>query len=255
MARKVPFFSSYRTVGTIGTWAEYTLWAAVITAILNLLIDLCIISNAQAGLQKFLSRSSGFLALAYFFADILTNYLFQCAEAHRRNDLFDNSLNTVLAEENTEEYFTNDAIATGIYKLGVNGFENAFFTSSLAGRYLITMTWKTALVVLIFIGVMVYGDNSTLLVVLQLALPLTIIQQTIRLLIFKNRLDRIIDSYKRIFHIPKGTAQDNLIMHTVTNYEATLAWASIKIPDEQFNRMNDELSDRWEEIKKRHNIQ
>src|SRR5690606_3146198 len=64
-------------------------------------------------------------SVAYFLSDIISNYLFQLAEAKRRDDFFDNSLKTNYSEVNSNEYFTNDDISPGIKKMGINCFENS----------------------------------------------------------------------------------------------------------------------------------
>jgi hypothetical protein len=255
MAKKVPFFADYKTIGRISTVSDWTLWLAVISALVSLSIDLKIFKDLSGKIQHYSNIVSCFLAVVYFTIDMLTNYLFQCAEAHRRNDFFDNSLNTVLADENTEEYFTNDNVAASIYKLGVNGFENSFFTLNISSRALKGMVVKSTVVFFIFLTVALFAGERILLVVLQLALPLTIIQQTIRMLVFKNRIEQVHENFKRIFAMSPGDKQDNLLIHNVTNYETTLAWASIKLPNNLFNKMNGKLSLQWTAIKNRLNIQ
>jgi hypothetical protein len=256
MAKKVPFYADYKTIGIISTVADWVLYLSVATAVGSLLIELNQFPNITGNWQELLTGASCFFSILYFCIDLLSNYLFQCAESHRRNDFFDNSLSTVLSNENSEEYFTNDNIRASIYKLGVNCFENSLFTHSIARRYLQHGLFpKTVIVFIIFLLAALFGGNRILVIILQLALPLTIIQQTIRLFYFKNRLGHIYDCFMRIFAMPQGDKQDSLLIHSVTNYEATLAWACIKLPDATFKKLNSSLSTQWVQIKQRLNIQ
>lgn len=255
MARKVPFFADYKNIGKLSTVSDWMLWLSVAAAALSLAIEWNLVADPTGVWQQFLNAVSCFLALTYFTSDLLVNYLFQCAEGHRRNDFFDNGLNTILANQISQDYFTNDTISAGMYKMGVNGFENSFFTLNIAKRYLKGMVVKSAMVFVIFLIAALFGGNRVLIVVLQLALPLTIIQQTVRLLIFKNRVEQVYEYFKRIFQLPKGDQQDHLLIHNVTNYETALAWASIKLPDDIFDEMNPILTMQWENIKQRLNIQ
>lgn len=254
MARTVPFFADYKTIGILGTTAEYFLWISVTTSVAGLTIEHKIVTDSTGNLQSFLTGMSGLLAVLYFLIDLLSNYLFQCAEIHRRNDLFDNGLNTVLANQNSQNYFTNDNLPPSVYKLGVNTFENSFFTQAIARKFLQSMIIKSAIVLIAILCVTIFGGNRLLLNVLQLTLPFTIIQQTARLLILKNRVEAIHENFKRIFQLNRGDKQDSLLIHNITSYEAALAWASIKLPDEIFSKMNRALSAQWNLIKQRLNI-
>lgn len=255
MAKKVPYNVDFKTIGKLSTIADWLLYISVLIAAITLLIEWKYINDTTGNIQKIINSVSCFLSLLYFGIDILTNYLFQCAEAYRRNDFFDNSLNTILSDQNSEEYFTNDTIKASIYKMGVNGFENSLFTLNIANRYFKRMFVKAVMVLGIFLMVALFGGNMLLTTVLQLALPLTIIQQAIRIFYFKTRIDHIHECFKRIFVMPPGDKQDHLLIHNVTNYEATLAWACIKLPDDIFDKMNSTLSAHWIQLKQRLNIQ
>lgn len=253
MNKIVPFNVDYKLVSRIDLFAQALLYISVIVSVLTLVTEKYVETNKEQTLYFFTALNC-VLAIGYFVADIILGYVFQAAETKRRNDFFDNSLSTQLANKNTVGYFSNDQLQPGVIKLGVNSFENSFFTKNVSGKMLLPMVIKSIVIVFLFLCVAFIPDKKLFTTILQLALPYTIIQQTIRLFVFKHRIDNIFEKFKAIFSSTTDGQKMNLIIHTVTSYEATLAWGCIQLDSTKFDKMNPELSIEWEEIKRRHNI-
>ncbi|WP_126247830.1 hypothetical protein [Chitinophaga rhizosphaerae] len=255
MAQRVPFYASFKTIGHLNAAGDWLLYLSVFINIANVLIERLPVTDQTTTWKQIVTGLICLLAICCFLLDQLSNYLFFCANMWRRNDLFDNSLNTVLSEVISEGYFSNDEIHPGIYKLGVNSFENTFLTLAVVKEQLRSSVIKLAIVVIVMLFAIIFGPNEWFIVLIQLAIPFVIAQQTIRLLLLKNRLAMILDSFKQTFALPRGQAQDNYIINAMTNYEATMAWASIKLSDKLFDEANSLISGQWIELKKRLNIQ
>jgi len=87
-----------------------------------------------------------------------------------------------------------------------------------------------------------------------IALPFTILLQSIRLFLYNKRMKDVFKIYQRIFSSTVNEKKENLIISNMTNYETVLSWACIKLDSKLFEKMNDDLSAQWEDLKKKYNI-
>ena len=142
----------------------------------------------------------------------------------------------------------------GIIKMGVNSFENSFFSKSVSKKMLTPMLIKSALVLALFLALALFTDREILTTALQLALPFTILLQTIRLFLYNKRMKDVFKTYQRIFSSTVDTKKEYLIISNMTNYETILSWACIKLDSKRFDKMNDDLSAQWESLKQKYNI-
>ena len=150
MKRIVPFSVNYETIRKINLAGNLILYLSAILAILVIINGKLDFPN-KVDIDKFLNSFLSFFSIAYFLEDLIQNYLFQLAEVHRRNDFIDNSFDTTLSDKNSKGYFSNDDLKTGIYKLGVNCFENSFFTKTVTLSMIPFMAIKSIVIVLLFI--------------------------------------------------------------------------------------------------------
>lgn len=254
MTKVVPYKKDFDLVSLVDKISNSILWSSVVASIATIIISYSKIEQTTENiLTTVLNSIICFLAVSYFLSDIISNYLFQKAEAKRRDDFFDNSLNTSHSEENSNEYFTNDNITPSIKKMGVNCFENSFFTKSVSAKMLKPMIINSIVVFLLFL-ILAITNNHLFVTALQIALPYTIIQQTIRLFVFHNRIENICKRFRQIFTTHNKKTITKSILHNVSSYETTLSWACIKLDSKLFDKMNDELSENWNKIKTKCNI-
>ena len=254
MTKHVPYKNDYTLVETNESLSQFILWFSVVISIITLIISKGSFPSCKETIVLFLNSLNCLLAVVYFVSDIVANYLFQMAEAKRRDDFFDNSLSIQLAEANSEGYFSNEHLSHGILKMGVNNFENSFFSKKVSEKMLRPLLIKSAVVLFLFLALAIFTDREILATVLQLVLPFTILQQTIRLLLYNKRIKDVFKHYQKIFSTTTNDKKEQLIIHNMTSYETTLSWACIKVDSKLFDEMNDELSKDWEEIKKKYYI-
>ena len=98
MSKKVPYKADYDIVETIESISLSILWFSVAISVLTLIVLKFGTFSSNEVIVPYLNTTNSFLSVIYFISDIVSNYLFQIAEAKRREDFFDNSLNTQLAE-------------------------------------------------------------------------------------------------------------------------------------------------------------
>lgn len=254
MSKKVPYKSDYNLVELNELVSKVILWMAVLVSISILWASSYKSLCFRGVLLQILNNIGCFLSVSYFISDLVANYLFQLAEAKRREDFFDNSLNIQLSEENSENYFSNENLNHGITKLGVNSFENVFFSKSISRKMLAPMMVKMAFVLFLFLFLALFMERTLFSTALQLALPFTIILQTIRLFLFHKRMVDIFKYYQGIFSVASEEKREYLIIRNMTYYETVLSWACIKLDSKIFESMNEKLSGQWEELKAKYKI-
>jgi hypothetical protein len=241
MIKIVPHTIDYKYLQRVNKGLKTLLYASATTATITFLLNIFhLLPEYNEILQITLNSFTCIFALAYFTLNIAFNYFFQQAEVIRRKDFIDNSLGTKLSEKNSVGYYSNESNSTGIVKLGLNCFENSLFTSTIVTKMLFPMWRKTAIVLVGFLCLALFTNNRTLTTVLQLALPLTIIQQSIKLYI--------------IFSSTSGIHLQNLIIRNVISYESTLAWGAVLVDSKIYDEVNPELSLVWDDIKTRLNL-
>jgi hypothetical protein len=177
-----------------------------------------------------------------FLFETLFNYFFYIAGTAKRLDFIDNSLGTDFTDSKSQEYFSNDKLPKGIFKMAVNCFENSFFTSQVSSKMLVTSWIKVIAVVLMF----------------QLSLPIMMAQNVVRLTQFSTRISGIYQSFLVLFNDIKQSKSHNTkepeMLKLIMDYQTTLSWGGILLDSKIFNSINPKLSKDWEEIKKKYEI-
>lgn len=254
MKRIVPFSLNYVVLKRINAVESVALYLSAIIALVILLNDKSLLFTDKEYWSVLLNSLLSFSAVLYFILDILINYLFQLTEVHRKNDLLDNSFDTFLSDKKSEGYYSNESIEKGIYKLGVNCFENSFFSKNVSSAMIPVMLIKSIFILLLFVVLALFTDHKTLSSLMQVALPLTILQQTIRLITYHFRVKAVYEHFKLIFTSVDSKIRDSYLITNVINYETTLAWAGILLDSKKFDALNVPLTKEWEEIKINHKI-
>jgi hypothetical protein len=253
MTRKVPHDKIYKIVNKL---SKILNWILIISTFISVLViifnnfNLNISPNTSLTLSKILA----FFAVFFFIIEIIQSHIYHRAELQRKNDFIDNSLKTKLADENSKGYFTNDEVNNGIYKLGVNCFENSFFTKSISSKMLTKQLIYTIVIWLVIWFVILSTPNSVFVEVILLTLPFTVLNETLKLYRLNRNVETVFCNFKKIFSSTKKSKREFLIIDNVINYEKSLSYSSVPLNSPLFVEMNDELSIEWNEIKKEHKI-
>jgi hypothetical protein len=199
-----------------------------------------------------------FLIPSYVIIEFILNNKFYEASIHRRCDFIDNSFDTTYSEENSMEYYSNDDIKNGIYKMAVNGFENAFFTFNIAKRMMKNLWIKNAILITTFIFLGVVGYSSAFVMFIQLSLPAILLNQALKHTMFVNKINRVYENYRKLFHdLRNENNKENKspeIIINIIEYESTLSWGTILLDTDIYNSLNKELSEKWAKIKRKYNV-
>jgi hypothetical protein len=254
MTKKVPYLPDFTSVEDNERIKDYILYSSVVISIFTLIIESVKFENGKELTLAILNSLNCLFAVGYFAFDIIANSMFRKAEMKRRDDLFDNSLNTKIAEEKSVGYFSNDNHNHGITKLGINCFENSFFSKAIASTMLKPMMIKSALVLFVFIVLALCANNKIISTVFQFALPYTILLQTYRLYLYIKGMETSFKNFQIIFSAVASTEREKHILHNTVTHEATQAWACVKLHTPTFYQLNPSLTIQWEAIKMQYGI-
>jgi hypothetical protein len=251
--RIVPFKVNFELIKKIDRGLTYILYLSAVLGVI-LLILLKFLTRETDHYSEKINYLVGSLSLFYFIGDLIKKFLLQLAEQRRRKDFIDNSLNTNLADFKSEGYYSNDEFDVGIYKMGVNCFENSFFSMSISAKMIWSSVITSTIILSLFITLVMTTDKITVATFLQFALPYSLLQQTIILIIYYFQINSIFNYFKLLFSSAQESKRDLLLIHNVINYESTISWAGVILNDRLFHKNNNDLSAKWEIIKLEHNI-
>jgi hypothetical protein len=191
---------------------------------------------------------------SFVIAIIVEYYLIPVAESKRRADYFENSFIQNFQLKNSEEYFTNEEINPGFYKMAVNLFQNLFFTISIAKLMIPKVIFKAAIGLLIFISISYIGFNNDpiFITLLQAIFSLNITGQTIKFFIYYERKKQMMQELQILFSNPESIKGDKAVPQIIklyTDYECNISWGLISLDDKLFNKRNNALEEKWGTIK------
>ena len=200
--------------------------------------------------------------LGYFVIDnYLSIFKIPSVEDKRRVHLLTNSFNVPLDNERTHKYYNND-LEPSLLKLGANIFENSLFAERVTHKMVKRERVKVGIFIIVFIvALMLRTTEMELISILaQTLFASTLITYYIRLevLHFKNKA--IFDCLYDIFLLHNQRTNDDnerlsaKLLDCFVKYEAAKAYSGVKQDSNIFHKINDDVTQEWEEIKRTLNI-
>lgn len=196
--------------------------------------------------------------IAYFsISSVLNIYLIPRVENMRRRHLLSNSFGIALDTEVTHCYYNNN-LDPSIIKLGANILENSFFAKSVTARMLVFERTKVVIYLIIWIIAMLLRDVDINLIsiVAQTLFTSTIISNYLRLESLRAENERIWEELYSLY-LTKGISSNIMIpkiLDNVIRYEAAKAYSGIIQSTRIFNKLNEDLSLQWNDIRSNLNI-
>lgn len=256
MTKKVPFKKSFDTAKKYDKYGSYLLYASTILLIVNFVLSQY--TNTPAFVICSLEIANCLTIILFSIIEIAVDCIHFGAETHRREDFVDNSFASCIAEKGTEGYYNNDSLESGLYKMGVNSFESCFFSYEISRMGLSKLWVKFSIIAIIFIFIAICGEHREWLIfIIQLSIPVVLLQQAIKHTLFVYRLKSVLSKYRSLFNGLKNNRNEDCnseIIRSILEYEAIISWGNILLNDETYNEMNANLSEEWQGIKKRYSI-
>lgn len=199
------------------------------------------------------------LIISYFIVENYTEIFYYPSTAfNRRKGLIDNSLNSKFLDKEVKNYYSNDNINYGSYKLIVNCAENCFFTLNIAKKSRKKCLKKNFIIITLLIVCAVIGirDNIIFIPILQIALSSQFIIEFFYLMNFISKLEHLSDEF--IFFFENRDKRKEYVNQCAflffVNYETTLSYNKAPLDDNIYREDKDYLNNEWKELKKRYDI-
>ncbi len=180
-------------------------------------------------------------------------YLLPRAERKRRQQLLSDSFGAPLSHDRTAHYYNNE-YAPNILRLGANTMENSFFSKEIAARMLIPKRIITLIYIIIWI--FLFGSPEckpeTLMWITQLVFSTEICIQWLTLELLRSAYKNTYDELHSLFmNEPNGESPKEIatILDSFTAYEAAKHSAGFLLSSKVFFKMNEELTQRWNQIR------
>lgn len=256
MQRYNPYLASFEQSKLFNKYAKLTLWIS--TIILGIAFALKTYTNDWSEISAFLSKINCFFIVSYSILSFISDIYFYQASIQRREDFIDNSFKTAIADNRSVDYYTNDNIASGIYKMAVNGFENSLFTYTIANKMTSSLWIKNILFAIFILLFAIFGYDNAFVLLIQLSLPILLLQEAIKHTLFVSRIRRVYENYRRLFNDLKDKPDCKYkrpeILLNILDYETTLTYGTTLLDSEIYHKLNPELSVKWNNMKKAYNI-
>lgn len=181
--------------------------------------------------------------------------LIPLAEEKRRTHFISNSLNIKLDDEKTVNYY-NNSIIPSIKRLGANLCENTFFSKEISNKMLKTERTKVVIYIVIWLIIISIRsiDLNIVLITAQTIFSTDIILKYIDLELFHNQQEKIFKELDAIFLMNNDKNKEIFeakILDLAIKSEGAKSYCGIKIPSDLFHQLNGELTDKWNDVSKR----
>lgn len=252
----IPYKDEYKKLGLYRNIYTFCLWGVNIISILYLFIQ----NIKICSLFDIIFKSIYITLIVFYF--IIENYteifFYPLTAFNRRKGFIDNSLNSKLLEKKVENYYSNDEIKYGDFKLIVNCAENCFFTLNIAKASKNKFVIKNIFMIVLLIICAVVGirDNIVFIPILQIALSGQFIAELLYLFNFILKLDQLFTEFKAFFE--EENKKNYYIKQRAflffINYETILVYNKAPLDDATYKKIRDKLNNDWEDLKKRYGI-
>jgi|694.fasta_scaffold01664_4 hypothetical protein len=258
MADFTPHNNLFKKINTLTKISNFLFWVIFLLTILQLPVKSFYDITEYIDLMNIIN----IISICFLFTlDIIIEFvLIPLANNKRIDDFLDNSLGSNFSQKNSINYYDNDKIKIGLYKVAVNLFENCYFTKSLLcksyiDKIIIPILFIIVLIISTYAG---FKNNPFGLTILQTLLSINILGNLIKYLILVIKLNTIEDNLNSLFQ--NINFKTNLMEYEIyiyrywLKYETLISKINPDISTKTFAKSNTILTKEWEDIKIKHNI-
>lgn len=180
-------------------------------------------------------------------------YLIPRAEQLRRKQMLSDAFGTPLSHDKTALYY-NNMYAPSIKRLGANTMENAFFSSEVAGKMLVSKRGLVLVYIASWVLLFSFRDTdlSIMMWITQIVFSGEIIAQWLSVEALRARQER---TYERLHnHFLHKIGSDSAkeiatILDAFVTYETAKSSSSCLLSSKIFHKLNPSLTKKWEQIR------
>lgn len=192
---------------------------------------------------------------------LLQKHWLNKAENIRRDALLDDAFETKLGDESAIGYYDNFEMRSGYRKLLANIYQNSLFSFKIASKM------KNKLIILLIVlGVVItycmikgFSNVAFSVPLLQLFLSGLFVEKIYNLYIYRTNVKWVQDKAKEINEgLSHGQEIDEKnivkILQLFLRYETNISRTMIILDEKIFTQMNSQLTETWNNLKKRYSI-
>jgi hypothetical protein len=258
MAKFSPHYNLMKIVGKLSLFGQFVFWSILVLSFIPIVFkEFC----EETQLINIVNILNIIGISLFFIIELVNDYvLIPQADCKRRDDFLDNSFGSTFSTKSSIEYYDNEEVNIGLYKVAVNLFENCFFSYSLLKSTTLRKIIIPSTILLLMSIFSYYGFKNVpiALSVLQALFSANILGSLVKHLILLAKLSTIQDSWIVLFqHADLKTNIDEYNHHVCRYwlmYEALHSRYNMSIPERAFKKLNPLLTAEWKEIKQKYNI-
>lgn len=235
--------SAYKVATGLGV-AETVLFA--LTVVLNLAATVA--PNDISFCLNIAIAISAFTYSAIYMIDDL--HVWYQAENGRRKGAIENAFHTKLTPMRTEGYYNNDA-GDSETKYALNLYESCYFTETILKKMLPGIIVKIALSAIALTVFMFCFDPAVVVILAQGIFSTCVLFGCTGSIVCYTRVKRLNEIFFDIFVTRQydGSGIDAIkLKSTALEYEAVKAHYKIRLSSRVFNKLNDQLSRKWNDL-------
>ena len=243
----------YKLPQKVDRISSFLMWMSICISIIVLFL------NKVGPVKELINILYVIVTLLYFLASNTNDlYLLRKAENKRTTHLLSNGLGVSLDDEFTNRYYNNE-LPPSIYRLGMNVFENTFFTSSISKKMLYSESIKILMYVIIWFLLLLNRKTplETIAVVSQTLLGTTLITHGVRIFMLYIESKSLFERFRNVFLNYFSNSFDgnvkvleSQILDLCVKYEVLKGALGVLLSEKIFNEMNKKLTSEWENIKR-----
>lgn len=254
MNKTTPFETSFDTVRKFEHASSFSL---TISAVIVFILWLVSLFEIPANIKDYIPVITDILKvisyismLAYIGLSLISKIIFAGAEKVKREDLIDNSFETVYGNEKSTNYYNNDDVQKGIKRLAFNAHESSFHTENTLRLMLLNKIVRYLFFVTPFIlSIFFESGQEVVRLLFEIAIPIEMTVFLITLLRYWIEVRNINERFK-IELLNIGGREINESEHPklilpVLEYYNVKSWASINLDKKIFDEYRDKLSQLW----------
>lgn len=191
------------------------------------------------------------IAFLYMMLSVIDDgILWYRAERARRKNGIQEAYSISLSEYSTEGYYNND-INDPELSYAANLFESCFFTREISKKMLFPSVIKSLLsFIVLMVACRFVSNDDIFLIIAQTVFSATLVEETIRLIIYVYRISALYDDVYREFVTIGITKKDQRtwLRWFCVEYESIKAHYRIRLDEFIFKKYNSILSNKWDNI-------
>lgn len=258
MVREVPQEDFFSKALKYSKWSNKLFWISFVISIILQLTNQYTKNISYIDTIK--TSISVFLLIIIFMFDIVTNYYTDNGESTRRTSFIDNSFGTKYCTQESKNYYDNDELGHGLYKLLINLYENTFYTKKNLEIMLEKITAKTIfyLLILILLAIIGFSNCAIAVSILQIFLSKKVLMKEISTHNYYNNVKKVYDEITGLFNLEitdeKASKFQAKIIELLIMYEASISSNRVQLSGKAFNDNNEKWLEEWKVIKNRYRI-